>query len=35
LPKAHHLAHIESFEVWAEGVAGDFELELKQIAAGP
>jgi len=34
-PQAHHLANIESFEVWAEGVEGDFELELQSIAAGP
>lgn len=34
-PQAHHLASISSFMVWAEGAAGDFELELKQIAAGP
>jgi len=34
-PQAHHLAHITSFSVWAEGVAGDFDLELKRIAAGP
>jgi len=34
-PQAHHLASITSFEVWAEGTAGDFDLELKQIAVGP
>mmetsp|Transcript_62500 Transcript_62500/g.104003 ORF Transcript_62500/g.104003 Transcript_62500/m.104003 type:complete len:284 (+) Transcript_62500:29-880(+) len=34
-PQAHHLAKIESFAMWAEGVAGDFELEIKEIAAGP
>lgn len=34
-PQAHHLASITGVEVWAEGSAGDFELELKQIAVGP
>ena len=34
-PQAYNLAHIESFGVWAEGVEGEFKLEVKQIAAGP
>lgn len=33
-PTAQHLSAITSLEVWAEGVEGDFELEIKNIAAG-
>lgn len=34
-PTAEHLAHITSMEVWAEGVAGDFDLKIVSIGAGP
>ena len=34
-PQAQHLATIQSIEVWAEGVEGEFGLEIKSIAAGP
>lgn len=34
-PTAQHLAQITSMEVWAEGVAGDFDIKLVSISAGP
>merc|ERR1711990_93960 len=34
-PAAKHLRQITSLAVWAEGVAGDFHIEVKSIAAGP
>lgn len=33
-PQAQHLAQLTGFEVWAEGVEGEFEVELKSISAG-
>ena len=32
-PQAQHLAQLTGFEVWAEGVEGDFQLELLKIVA--
>ena len=34
-PTAHHLSSITMLGLWAEGVEGSFELDVKQIAAGP
>jgi len=34
-PRSEHLASLRSISVWAEGVEGDFDLELHSIAAGP
>lgn len=34
-PQAHHLAALEGFEIWAEGVEGKFDIDLKSISAGP
>lgn len=34
-PHAHHLEQITGFSVWAEGVEGAFDVELREIAAGP
>jgi len=34
-PTRSHLAAIQGLSIWAEGVQGDFELELRSIAAGP
>lgn len=34
-PQRQHLAAIEGLAIWAEGVEGDFKLELRSIAAGP
>jgi hypothetical protein len=34
-PTAAHLRSLTGVSVWAEGVAGDFELELARIEAGP
>lgn len=34
-PSKGLLKHINSFNIWAEGVEGDFDMELKQIAATP
>merc|ERR1740138_1709640 len=34
-PTAQHLAEITSLELWAEGVAGDFDLKIVSIGAGP
>eukprot|EP00747_Dinoflagellata_sp_TGD_P110359 gnl/TRDRNA2_/TRDRNA2_170932_c0_seq3.p1 gnl/TRDRNA2_/TRDRNA2_170932_c0~~gnl/TRDRNA2_/TRDRNA2_170932_c0_seq3.p1 ORF type:complete len:290 (-),score=63.09 gnl/TRDRNA2_/TRDRNA2_170932_c0_seq3:290-1159(-) len=33
-PTAQHLAEITSLELWAEGVAGDFDLKIFSIGAG-
>ena len=33
-PRAAHLGAITGMSVWAEGVEGDFDLELREIAAG-
>jgi hypothetical protein len=33
--KVWHLRQITGFAVWAEGVEGDFAIDLKSIAAGP
>jgi len=32
---AEHLAQITSLEIWAEGVAGDFDIKIFSIGAGP
>lgn len=34
-PTAQHLAQITSLELWAEGAAGDFDLKIFYIGAGP
>jgi len=34
-PQAQHLAQLTGFEVWAEGVEGDFQLDLLTIVARP
>jgi len=34
-PGAQHLAEITSLELWAEGAAGDFDLKVFSIGAGP
>lgn len=34
-PTAQHLSQITSLELWAEGVAGDFDLKIVSIGAGP
>ena len=34
-PTAHALAHIQRFEIWAEGVNGDVQIDVKAIAAVP
>jgi len=34
-PTAQHLAQITTLEIWAEGVAGDFDLKIVSISAGP
>lgn len=34
-PKDYHLKALTGFEVWAEGVQGDFAIDLKSISAGP
>ena len=34
-PTAQHLSSITSLEVWAEGIEGQFQLDLQQISAGP
>jgi len=34
-PGAEHLAEITGLELWAEGVAGDFDIKIASIAAGP
>jgi hypothetical protein len=34
-PTAQHLAQITSLEIWAEGAAGDFDLKVVSIGAGP
>ena len=34
-PKDYHLAKMTGFAVWAEGIEGEFEIDLKQIWAGP
>jgi len=34
-PTARHLAQITSLEIWAEGVAGDFDIKIVSIGAGP
>ena len=34
-PSAAQLARIQGLELWAEGVEGDFAIEIKEIAAGP
>lgn len=34
-PNAQHLSQITSLEIWAEGVAGDFDLKIISISAGP
>ena len=34
-PQDYHMAKLTGFGVWAEGVEGDFDIELKSISAGP
>ena len=34
-PAAAHLSSLTGVQVWAEGVEGDFELEIATIQAGP
>lgn len=34
-PKDYHLSQLTGFQIWAEGKEGDFDIELKQISAGP
>jgi len=34
-PKDYHLAQLTGFEIWAEGVEGNFSIELQSIGAGP
>ena len=34
-PQATHLSSVRSLSVWAEGVEGDFDLEIQSIGAGP
>lgn len=34
-PKAEHLGQITSLELWAEGVAGNFDIKVFSIGAGP
>ena len=34
-PTAQHLATVTSLGVWAEGVEGDFHIEIQSIGAGP
>ena len=34
-PGANHLASMRSLQLWAEGVEGDFSLEVQSISAGP
>ena len=34
-PTAAHLAEITSIEVWAEGVEGTFNVEVREVGAGP
>lgn len=34
-PTAEHLSQITGLEVWAEGVEGDFQLQIFSISAGP
>jgi hypothetical protein len=34
-PTAQHLSQITGLEIWAEGVAGDFDIKIVSIGAGP
>lgn len=34
-PKDYHLAKLTGFGIWAEGVEGQFAIDLKSISAGP
>ena len=34
-PKDYHLRQLTGFEIWAEGVEGQFEIDIKSISAGP
>lgn len=34
-PQSEHLKALTGLQVWAEGIEGDFELEIREIKAGP